>query len=372
MKRIYLLACFIVTLSIIFATLDKLRTRLSDTEQKWEIGLVVCLTGPCAADGDSTVKGAKLAAKELNTRGGVLGRKVSFKIEDTAEATSGAKAVTAYRSVRLNKELQFLIGPTWTPGGLALAPLLAKDKNILAMSPSLGVSDYNEASDNIFNNRGADAIASRKLAQFAISRGWKRVAIMSSQQPWEAAQAAYFAEEFERNGGTITVKVEPLPTNTQLHAEALKIVNSKPEAIFYSTVVQLAIVAKELKNLGFKGPQIAAYLDQTRIEEAQGALDGTFSSDLAEPTAEFQTKFAAAYPGAKLELPAGTAYDAVMLYAKAIEKAQSFKIETVKQALLSLDYQGATGRIIFDKQGGANRSPALKQLQGGEYLSLSE
>lgn len=161
----------------------------------------MCLSGECAADGTSAVHGAEIAAAEINAAGGVLGKKIVFTTQDTAEAVSGAKAINAYRQIRLDPEIHYLIGPTWTPGGLTLAPVASKDKTIILMTPSLGVRDFNEAGDNIFNIRGTDDIATRATAKVAIENGWKTAAIFSSQQPWESLQAKIFQEEYEKLGG---------------------------------------------------------------------------------------------------------------------------------------------------------------------------
>src|ERR1700745_4006197 len=48
-----------------------------------DIGLVQPLTGAFAAAGTDVVNGAKIAADEINAKGGVLGKKLELIIEDT-------------------------------------------------------------------------------------------------------------------------------------------------------------------------------------------------------------------------------------------------------------------------------------------------
>lgn len=222
-------------------------------EQNFKIGMVICLSGECAPDGYSTLEGAQIAADEINKIGGILGKQIEFVVQDTAEAVSGKGAITAFRQLRLDKEIHYFIGPSWGTGGLALAPVVSKE-GVIITSPSLGVREFHQAGDNIFNTRGIDEMPTRKAAKLAINRGWKSAAVFSSQQPWEYSQGKFFTEEFEKLGGRIVESVEPLPTTTTLHTEALKIVSAKPDVVFFSVIAQLGIASKELKKLRWNGP----------------------------------------------------------------------------------------------------------------------
>ena len=168
----------------------------SIAQAEWKIGMPVCLTTGCAVQGDQTLKGAEMAAAELNASGGVLGQKISLVVQDTAEATNAAQAVSAYRKLRADRDVRYFIGPTWTPAGLAIAPI-ASSEDVIITSPTLGVKEFSAAGDNIFNLNGPDEASSRYLAHFAMEKGWKKAAIFSSQQPWDAAQASFFEDEFK-------------------------------------------------------------------------------------------------------------------------------------------------------------------------------
>lgn len=338
-------------------------------EGVWKIGALVCLTGDCAADGDSTIKGAQIAIDEIEAKGGVLGKRIVLVAEDTTEAVSGAKAVTGYRRLRLDKDIQYIIGPSWTPGGLSLVPVLKKDQDIIITSPSLGVSEFHEAGDHVFNMRGTDEVPTRRAAHYAYEQGIRRVAIFSSEQPWESSQAKFFQDEFEKLGGTIVAKVEPVPTLTGLRTEALKIVSARPEAVFMSVYIQLAIAAKELRNFNFAGTKLAAGVDESRLAEAQGALEGTVFFTYQKPTEIFKEKFQKRF-GRAPEIPAATGYDVVYAYAKAVEDAKAFDVNIVKKSMIQLDFEGASGRIRFDEQGCVKKEVSAWKVTGAGYEAL--
>jgi branched-chain amino acid transport system substrate-binding protein len=59
-----------------------------------KIGVNEPLTGPFAASGTYVVNGARIAADEINAKGGVLGKKVELVIEDNKSNPTEAAAVT--------------------------------------------------------------------------------------------------------------------------------------------------------------------------------------------------------------------------------------------------------------------------------------
>ena len=332
----------------------------------WKIGLPVCLTTGCANYGEQSVKGAQLAVEEINANGGVLGEKIAIVVEDTAEGTSAAHAVTAYKKLRDDSDIKYFVGPNWTPAGLAIAPIAAKE-DVIITSPTLGVKEFSAAGDNIFNLYGPDETAARSLAQLAIAKGWKTVAIFSSQQPWDAAQAAFFEDEYKSLGGVIVSKQEPLPTVSDLKIEALKIVSSKPDVIFYSnTGGHFSVSIREVKRLSYKGPQIVLGIDEKLLIEAKGAADGVISCRMAEPTQAFKDMFFAKY-NMLAERPSAITYDTLKLYAETVSKAGSFDVKKVIPVFKNTKYVGMAGAFEFNEIGDAVRKPILIQAKGDKF-----
>ena len=344
----------------------------SNAEQdEFKIGMLLCLTGSCASYGVGAQEGATIAAEELNAAGGVLGKKIKLIAQDTSEAVSGSAALSAYHQLRTDPEIRYFIGPTWTPAGLTLAPIVAKDSSVIMTSPSLGAKEFHSAGANIFNTRGIDESAVRAIARYAFDKGWKRAAIFSSQQPWDSQQGSYFEDEFKKIGGTVVAKVEPLPTITTLNAEALRIVSAKPDAVFFGTLAQQAIGARELKKLGWKGPLLAALIDEPRIVEAAGALEGAMFMSFQSATDAFVEKYKARL-GSIPETSAAMSYDAVYAYAKSIQATNSFDAKQNAGELLKVAFDGASGPIAFDELGCVKRIPWLWRVSGTAFVRVSE
>ena len=339
-------------------------------EEPFRIGMVTCLTGACAEIGQNSQRGAELAAKELNDNGGVLGRKIEFKIQDSHEAESGAEAVSAFRNLRTDQSIHYYIGPTWTPAGLAIAPIAAKMQDVIMTSPSLGVANFNEAGENLFNLWPHDEIGTRALARYALKQGWQRTAIFSSQQPWCLDQGHAFQEEYKKFGGVVADYEEPLPQATDLNTELMRIVRSKPDAVFFSNFLQYGMAALKLRKLNFKGTFICILLDNTQLEISQGALDGALYASYPGATGAFVEKYTVTY-GAKPGIGSDSAYDVVKLYAKCITEAKSFDTQVVQKLMLAEQYDGASGHIVFDSKGGVKKTPTLYKVNGAKFEAVA-
>lgn len=145
-------------------------------------------------------------------------------------------------------------------------------------------------------------------------------------------------------------------------SEALKIKVSNPDVVFFSSLVQLGIASKELRKLGWNGHKLAAYVDDTRLQESQGALEGTMFMTFAMPTEAFSKKYEEKL-GRRPEIPAAGGYDAVYAYSKAISVANTFDADKVKAELLRIQFAGASGAIKFDKDGCAMKEPQLWKVE---------
>jgi branched-chain amino acid transport system substrate-binding protein len=336
------------------------------------IGAFLSLTGDCADGGDLSKKGIELAIDEVNANGGILGRPVQLILEDSREANS-VNAVTAYRRLIVNADIHYIIGPSCTPAGLAVAPLAAKNPNIVLISPSIGLRQFNEAGENIFKLWPYDEEGPKLLAQYARKQGWKRAAIFSSQQTWSEAQGNFFEAEFERLGGEIVAKVEPLQGESDLRSSAMRLVTAKPEFVLLSNYTQFEIAAQELVRQGYRGPKLSTLMTEEKVSLSNGALDGDVSYGYEPASPKFLELFKAKYGKEPWGIGADTAYDAMHLYAKTINEIKTDNPLLVSKQLLTIkDYPGASGVLSIDTQGGVTRQPSLFIAKNNKIRPLQE
>lgn len=333
------------------------------------IGVMVSLSGNWAAIGEMTRKGLILAAEDLNSRGGILGRLVNFEFQDTDEAVSAAKVISAYRFLR-SKNIEILIGPTGSPGGIALAPIASRDK-VLVITPSVGVRDFHSTGDNLFNAQGVWEASSAMLARYVRSQRIERIAIFSSQHPFEVRQADAFESAFREAGGEVVIRREPNPEITDLRSDALRIVQSGVPAAFYANYNQMGIAAKQLSQAGFKGLQFATQIDASRLVPADRALNGTIFTRLTDdPTDKFDSDFRKRFNEAP-SYTADFAYDALLAIAHAAQRAGSLEIQPLKSAMSQVSFKGASGDFAFDLEGCVIRRPTVWKVEEEKFLFVS-
>ena len=95
-----------------------------------KIGMVDPITGTYAALGTSEINGAKLALKQINHKGGILGRPVELVVEDSA-ANPGLSVQKAHKLIEKDR-CSMLMGSVSSGVSLAVSPV-AKEKGVVYM-----------------------------------------------------------------------------------------------------------------------------------------------------------------------------------------------------------------------------------------------
>ncbi len=328
-----------------------------------KVGALICLSGACADTGNNSLRGIQLAIDQIKEKHGDT---VELVVENSDEL-NGAAPVSAYLSLRRKLDNAFIIGPSWSVGGMAIAPIAAKDPKVLLMSPSLGVREFKEFGENIFCTWPHDDVGTKELARRAFSKGQKHFAVIAHIAPWDLAQAKAFKEKIIELGGTVDPDIEYQPKELDLKTYVLKIVKSKADAVYLSNYAQLGLFAKELNKYGFKGAKYASYMEKIQIDQAKGNLEGVEFNMQPEGSEEFLNAYFKKFkvrPGTA----ADTSYDSLNLIYNSIKETKSEDPAVISKYLVNIkNYQGASGEITFDEKGGITRPPAFFFLKGEKY-----
>ena len=87
-----------------------------------KIGVNQPLTGPVAASGNFVVNGARIAADEINAKGGVLGSKLELVVEDNK--SNPTEAVAAAEKLIVRDKVPVMMGAWSSTYTLAVMPKL--------------------------------------------------------------------------------------------------------------------------------------------------------------------------------------------------------------------------------------------------------
>lgn len=347
----------------VLCSLAPLSPALSWASDPVRVGLLLCQTGSCAEWGTAAVRGAILASEEINAAGGIAGREIELVVEDSAE-DSPSSALSAYRSLR-RKKVSLIIGPTWSSAAHAITPIARQDSTVVMISPSVGMRDFNEAGENLFNLWPHDEYNARRLAQFAREQGIASVALFSAQQIWSEMQSSAFKNEFERLGGKVILEVHPTPDTRDLRVEAGKVAHSGAQAVVFTCYSeQLGIAAAQLAALGYQGSKMSVLMYQPAIDVAKGSLNGALYAAYPPPSVDFSDAYRARFseePGTS----ADKAYDAVKLFAFAVAQSPSFDVREIREVIArTAHYRGASGEITFSAKGGVIQTPGIYEVHG--------
>jgi len=152
----------------------------AEAQKPIRVGYPVILSGPGALIGEPSLKGAQMFVEEINTKGGVLGRKIELVVRDTKG--NADEAVRVARDLILRENVDFLVGTLTSAEGPAVSPI-AKENKIVFVVPVVK-TDQLTAPENlhpyVFRTASTTTIEGRTAAE--IMAKWpniKRVGTMS-------------------------------------------------------------------------------------------------------------------------------------------------------------------------------------------------
>ncbi len=323
-----ILAAVIVVAAVVIAIAAvsmRITGNTTASSEPIRLGAILILSGEGASWGIAEKHGIEMAVDKINSEGGINGRQVVVDFQD--DQSDPKAAVNAFRNLVDAKGIDIIIGTTWSHVGLPLVEL-ADENKVLMISPSLGVKEFNEGSEFLFNTWPHDFILSRNLADYIYQKGRRKVVVIGAEQVWVKDQTRNFIERFGELGGSIELIVEPDPLNKNAQPEALRIKTaietSGADAVVSTTdgILVGVLVAKRMRELGVTLPMYSITIDANVIEVAQGAYEGMEFLTFLTPSENFK----AAYEertGIPVDIGADSAYDAVMLVAKAVRATNS-------------------------------------------------
>ncbi|MCX6716078.1 MAG: ABC transporter substrate-binding protein [Candidatus Taylorbacteria bacterium] len=361
----------VVVLILIIAVSTNKKTVTNDTGDI-KLGAILILSGDGAAWGEASRNGIDLAVSEINNSGGIDSRKIVVTYED--DAASPQKSISAFNKLVKSDGVRFIIGTNWSVSGTPLINLADQDKVVL-ISPSLGVKAFNEGSKYIFNTWPHDYILSRNLAEYAYNKGARNVALLGAQDVWVKDQTANFKERFEQLGGKVSIVYEPLTTETDVRTTVLKIRNDKSiDSVILTTdgYSLTGIFAKQIKQLSVNLPIYAITVDQQNLDNCLGACDGMTMLTFLTPTKSFSDKYTAKY-NRQVEIGSDSAYDAVIMLAKAIKETKSTDADKVAEYLASIkNYSGASGSLVSDGKRAFTKPFIVNKIVNGKPVLIGD
>ncbi|WP_434514117.1 branched-chain amino acid ABC transporter substrate-binding protein [Dechloromonas sp. ARDL1] len=344
-----------------------------------KLGHVAPMTGPQAHLGKDNENGAVLAVEELNTKGlEIGGAKVKFQLlaeDDAADPKQGAIVAQKLVDAKVNGVIGHLNSGTTIP-----ASKLYADAGIPQISGSATNPKYTQQGfKTAFRVMANDVQQGKVLGEFAAKQGVKTVAVVDDRTAYGQGLADEFKKAAEAAGLKVVATEYTNDKATDFKAILTKIKSTKAELVFYGGMdAQGGPMAKQMKELGIK----AKFLGGDGVctpefmklggEAAEGnycSLPGMPLEKLAKGP-EFKERFTKKF-NADIQLYSPYVYDAVMVMADAMKRADSVDPAKYLPAIGQTKYDGVTALIEFDAQGDLKGGAiSIYQYKGGklEYV----
>lgn len=338
----------------------------SGTEGEIVIGEYGSMTGGQATFGVSTHNGIMLAVDEINSSGGINGRKIRVISEDDqSKAEEAANAVT--KLINQNRVVA-IIGEVASSSSLAAAPICQANK-VPMITPSSTNPKVTEVGDYIFRMCFIDPYQGEAMANYLSKQaGMKKAAILiDNKSDYSTGLAAYFERTFLANGGQVVAKASYAQGDSDFRSQLTNIKSSNPDVIFvpgyYSEIGQIAIQARDL---GMQQPLAGGdgWESPKLIEIGGKALEGCLYSnhyhidDPSPAVREFVQKYEERF-GAKPDSLAALGYDSTRVLGEAMKRAGTTDSAKLRDAIAATQgFSGVTGMINL----GPDRNPIGKKL----------
>lgn len=344
-----------------------------------KLGHVAPMTGPQAHLGKDNENGAKLAVEELNAQAlEIGGAKIKFELlaeDDQADPKQGTIVAQKLVDAKVNGVIGHLNSGTTIP-----ASKLYSDAGIPQISPSATNPKYTQQGfATAFRVMANDIQQGKILGEFAAKQGAKTVAIIDDRSAYGQGLADEFKKAAEASGLKVVATEYTNDKATDFKAILTKIKSKKPDMVFYGGMdAQGGPLAKQMKELGLKAKFLGGdgVCTPEFMKLGGPATDGHYCSMPGVPLEkmakgqDFKDKFTKKY-NTEIQLYAPNVYDAVMVMADSMKRANSVEPAKYLPEVGKTSYEGVTAKIAFDEKGDLKGGAiSLYQFKAGklEYV----
>ena len=376
MKRI-LIALTLITAVFASATCTRRGGNCADPGGTIKIGVYGDLTGQTSSFGQSTKNGSQMAADEINALGGINGRQVLLIHED--DQGEPGKAATVVTKLINQDQVRALIGEVASSNSLAAAPH-AQEAKVPMISPSSTNPKVTQVGDYIFRVCFIDPFQGEVMAKFAANslKAKKAAILFDSNSDYSKGLVQFFKQAFTKLGGEIVAEKAYAQRDRDFTGQLTAIRDLKPDVIYVPGYYQeVGVIAKQTKQLGITAPLLGGDgWDSPQIWDLGGeSLNGSYISNhysVDDPTPviqDFVKRYKAKYNGTAPDAIAALGYDAMMVLADSIKRANGTECAALRQAIAATkDFKGITGIITVNEERNAVKSAVVLELRDKKFV----
>lgn len=341
-------------------------------QQPIRIGASLSETGSYARLGQTALRGYQLCIKQVDEKGGLVGRPVEFVFED--DKSQAATAAKIYEKLIAQDKVDALLGPYSSPITEAVANVNEKHRVAMVAGNAATTSIFKKGRRFIYMVFSPAEVYLEGLIDIAAKRGLKTVAIVYEDTLFPRATAKGTADLAKQRGLQVVLTEAYPKGTTDFTAVVDKIRGARPDVVAAATYFNDAVaLTRALKKADVSPKMFGVTVggDLPKFHETLGKDaeyvygSSQWEEELVTLRAGGLIPIARQYPGAKefvesyrkefpeadLSYQTAAAYGACQILTEAIRRAGSLDAERIRDAVLKLDTHTIFGAFRVDQGG---------------------
>jgi len=334
------------------------------------------LSGTGTTSGTNFDNGVKLAVKEINASGGILGRKVEYTSLDTQSQPQVAKALA---QKAIDQGAYVVMGPVFS-GSILVSMAETRRAEVPNFTGGEAAAITQQGNPYIFRTSFTQATAMPKVARYLKDTvKANNVAIVWVNNDFGKGGLDTMRKALDAQGIKVAVDVSTEPGQLDFSGAVLKVKQSNADAVFvYTNEEESARALRELKKQGYDKPIVGetTLTSQKVIELAGDAANGAtahvgLTSDAPQPTIKaYDEKFQKEFKY-KSDHNGLKGYSAMYVVKAVTEKIGKFDQKAFAKAmhgtrLSAKEYPGVLLDVSFDDKGDLDRESFMTTVVNGK------
>ncbi len=341
-----------------------------------KIAGLVELSGGGVTSGTNFNDGVKLAVKEINVAGGIMGRKIDYTANDTQSQPQVSKAL-AVKAV--DDGAYVVMGPVFS-GSILVSMAETKRAEIPNFTGGEAAAITQQGNPYIFRTSFTQTTAMPKVARYLkdVMKA-KTVAIVYTNNDYGKGGRDVFVKAVEPHGLKVVADISTDPGQLDFSGAVLKVKQANADALFiYTNEEEAARALRELRKQGYDKPIVGETVltSQKVIELAGDAANGAIAhvgltADAPDPGIKaFAAKFQKEY-NYKPDHNGLKGYTAMYVVKAVTEKVGKVDPKAFAKAMHGItlsakQYPGILMDVSFDNNGDVDRESFMTKVVNGK------
>ena len=341
------------------------------------VGLVE-LSGTGTTSGTNFDNGVKLAVKEINAAGGILGKKIEYTSMDTQSQPQTAKAL-AQKAVDMDAYV--VMGPVFS-GSILVSMAETKRAEVPNFTGGEAAAITQQGNPYIFRTSFTQTTAMPKVARYLKDTvKAKTVAIIWVNNDFGKGGLDTMRKALDSQGIKVAAEISTDPGQLDFSGAVLKAKQTNADALFvYTNEEEAARALRELRKQGYDKPIVGETVltSQKVIELAGDAANGAtahvgLTADAPQPTIKkYNEDFQKAF-NSKSDHNGLKGYSGMYIVKAVTEKIGKFDQKAFAKAMHGIrlsakEYPGVLLDVSFDDHGDLDRESFMTTVVNGKQV----